>query len=143
MFGPLTVLALVVSPVDWVLTTEEHVTEVKYYEQGSIHNSSTRFFLSPLAFTLDDARPYNITGNTTQDPPTWAAWLRPCPHYQTNLAFGTVPAHSIPWQKALYFGFNWDREHGLQGWSPGGDLELQIFRNGDKHTNPVVFYAVW
>lgn len=130
-------------PVDWVLTTEVHVTEVKYYEQGAIHNPSNRFFISTLPFQLSDSKPYNVNGSGTQDPPGWASWLRPCPWDQTNLAEATVPSHEIPPGKALYYGFNWDRETGLQGWSPAGDPELQIFRNCDKHTNPILFHVVY
>jgi hypothetical protein len=138
MIGHIPILLLLANPVNWILTTEEHVTEVRYYEQGQIVNPSTRFFLSTLAFTLNDDKPYNTTGSTTQDPPNWAAWLRPCPHYQTNLASDTVPAYDIPPSHKLRYGFDWDREHGRQGWSPEGDLELEIFRNCDKHTNPKV-----
>lgn len=133
---------LLATPVSWVLTTEEHVIEVKYYEQGSIHNGSNRFWIGTLPFTLYDNKPCNITGSAIQDPPEWAAWLRPSPWQQTNFASDTVLAQSIPPGQALYYGFEWDRESGLQGWSPGGDLELEIFRSCDKHTNPVIRYVV-
>lgn len=29
-------------------------------------------------------------------------------------------------------------EHGTQGWSPGADLELEIFRTLDKRINPQI-----
>lgn len=55
-----------------------------------------------------------------------------------RLWMSTVPSYNLAPGKTLMYGFDWTRETGRQGWSPGGDLELEIFRTCEKHTDPEV-----
>lgn len=83
-------------PVDRILTTEVHVTDVKSYEQGQIIHLSPRLFLATQAFTLNDNKPFTIVGDATQDRPNWATRLRPYPHSETIPASSAVPALCPP-----------------------------------------------